>query len=228
MRDHRQTQKIRRQMSIFNNKLNEVDEKKRTQDRESLLARAQKNVQAQLAGIDQQISIETGWVPSSTRTEWDSKTQAPTRQHSDERTETMRRGQVNIGGGKYMDIKDVEAIASKRMRPEIDRIYAKADKEREHIEKEKSEQEAKKKEAEEKKAREKEQKEALKEKKGMYCYVHYLKYGTVSLTYLLSPGKASRKREEGQRTPARTSAQGKRKKGARKGETRGTREARAE
>ncbi|KAJ2902978.1 uncharacterized protein MKZ38_010562 [Zalerion maritima] len=167
VQDRQQSERIQRQMSIFNKNVSEVDEKKRTDDRQALMALAHKNVQTQLAGMDSKITEETGWVlPSSNKnTEWELKAQAAARQRSDERAGTSHKGQVDIGGGKYMDMKAIEEIASKRMKPVLDDINEKAEKEREQIEKEKAEQEAKKKAAEERKAKEKAEKEAQKKQR---------------------------------------------------------------
>lgn len=129
--DRQKSQQIRKQMSIFSTRLSEVDQKKRQQDRDAVLAAAHRNVQAQLRGIDEKIAAETGMVPPSTLTQWESKAhagaQVTAQAHSDERM--SKHGKIDIGAGKYMDKEEIKAIAVQRVQPLLDEINQKAEKE---------------------------------------------------------------------------------------------------
>lgn len=163
--DKRRSLQIRKQMSLFDNKLAEVDEKKREQDRQALLAVAQRNVQARLRDMDEKIQEETGWVKPSTRDDWEWKARAAA-QARIEATKLEEQRKVDIGGGKLMDRDAVEAIAAKRVQPLLDEINEKAERERELRARQKAEEERQREEAERNKAREKEIQEIHKQLKG--------------------------------------------------------------
>ena len=169
LRNRRQTKEVQHQMPTWDARLSQHEEHKRAQDRQALLAIAHKNVHVQLAGMDRKIAAKTGWVPLPTKMQWQAKVQATTRSRSDGNAGPDSGGQVDLGGGKYMDMGDVEAIASQRMRPELDKIYYKAEKDRNRVDLEKVEVKAKRTISEEKKTRDKERKEALKKQKCKSC-----------------------------------------------------------
>jgi len=153
--DQRRSQQIRKQMSLFSNRLSEVDEQKQQQDQESLLAAAQRNVHERLKGMDEKIANETGMMPPSTLTQWELKARAIA--HS----RTQPRGipqpeKVDIGSGKYMDQEDVNAIAARRIQPILDEINQKAELERARQSELRLEVERKKEERDAEKARQKE------------------------------------------------------------------------
>ncbi|KAI5862811.1 hypothetical protein GGS23DRAFT_597124 [Durotheca rogersii] len=125
--DRRRSQHIRQQMSLFSNKVSEVDERKRQQDRDALLAAAQRNVHERLKGIDEKIAAETGMMPPSTLTQWELKALAAAQARGDQRAE--HRGQVDIGAGKFMDQEDIDAIAAARVQPVLDEIEKKVEEE---------------------------------------------------------------------------------------------------
>ncbi|KAH7166230.1 hypothetical protein EDB81DRAFT_280086 [Dactylonectria macrodidyma] len=155
--DRQQTERIRQQMSLFSNKLSEVDESKRKKDREALLAAAQRNVRAQLQVIDKRVFEETGKVNPTMLTEWDLKAHRIAYANHESRSEN--KGKVDIGGGKFMSPEEVDAIASKRVQPVLDDINEKAAVERERLAALKLDEEAKKAEIEKEKARGRELKE---------------------------------------------------------------------
>lgn len=126
--DRRRSQKIRQQMSLFSNKLSEMDDKKRQHDQETLLAAAQRNVHERLREIDEKISAETGMVPPSTMTQWETKAHAAAQIRSDQRVDT-RHGRVDLGAGKLMDQEEIDAIAAARVKPVLDEINGKIEEE---------------------------------------------------------------------------------------------------
>ena len=150
--DVARSQHIRKQMSLFNTKLTEVDEQKRSQDREALLAAAQRNVKAQLQGMDQKLLDEKGAVPPSKAEGWHSKAhKAAQMRLNTAHGASASSDQVDIGGGKFMDREEVDRIAAKKVQPLLDEINEKADAERERQAAQKLEEEKKKEEAETKK-----------------------------------------------------------------------------
>ncbi|KAI3323092.1 hypothetical protein HD806DRAFT_522834 [Xylariaceae sp. AK1471] len=148
--DQKRSQQIRKQMSFFSNKLSEIDEQKRHQDQEFLLAAAQRNVHERLKSMDEKIATETGMVPPSTLTQWELKARAVAHSRAAQR-EDPHKGKVNIGSGKYMDQEDINVIAARRIQPILDEINQKAELEharqtelRLEVERNKEEQEVKK------------------------------------------------------------------------------------
>ncbi|KAF4981095.1 hypothetical protein FZEAL_3031 [Fusarium zealandicum] len=160
LEDRQQSERIRQQMSLFSNKLSEVDQKKRQEDRTALMATAQRNVTARLQGMDQKVYNETGQVNPTLLSEWELKAhQVASASHD---TRNQNKGKVDIGGGRFMDAHEVDAIAAKRMQPVLDDINEKVEVERERILALKMEEEARKAEQEKQKARDREIKEITK------------------------------------------------------------------
>ncbi|RYP77077.1 hypothetical protein DL771_001367 [Monosporascus sp. 5C6A] len=154
--DQERSQRIRRQMSAFSNKLSEVDDKKRQQDRDALLAVAQRNVQARLKSMDDKITAETGTkIPHSTLTEWELKAHAAAQTRSEARLDSNA-DTVDIGAGLRLDRETIDAIAARRVQPVLDEINEKAEKERARQVELRLEMERKKEEEEREKARQKE------------------------------------------------------------------------
>ncbi|KAI1335185.1 hypothetical protein F5Y15DRAFT_420034 [Xylariaceae sp. FL0016] len=153
--DRKRSQQIRNQMSLFSNKLSEVDDQKRQRDQEALLAAAQRNVHMRLKGMDEKISAETGMVPPSTLTQWELKAHAAAQDRSNERA-NQQQGRIDIGAGKYMDQQEIDAIAARRVQPVLDEINEKAEKEHARQTELRLEMEKKKEEQETEKARQKE------------------------------------------------------------------------
>ncbi|CVK89796.1 uncharacterized protein FMAN_04063 [Fusarium mangiferae] len=161
--DRQQSERIRQQMSLFSNKLSEVDQKKRQDDRNALLAAAQRNVKAKLQGMDEKVYHETGKVNPTLMSEWELKAhQLASASHE---TRNANKGKIDIGGGRFMDPHDIDAIAAKRMQPLLDDINEKAEVERERLATLKMEEEARKAEQEKQKARDREIKEITKKLK---------------------------------------------------------------
>ncbi|KAK8436121.1 hypothetical protein IWX49DRAFT_370896 [Phyllosticta citricarpa] len=115
--DEVQAQRVRNQMSVFNKQLADVDAKKRQKDRENLIAAAERKVHAQMHSIDEKVFQETGKVSASMMEEWEAKARAKATQESEQRMENH--GKVNIGGGKFIDQKDINQIAAERVHPTL-------------------------------------------------------------------------------------------------------------
>ncbi|KAI0397274.1 hypothetical protein F5Y17DRAFT_415949 [Xylariaceae sp. FL0594] len=127
--DQRRSQQIRKQMSLFSNRLSEIDEQKRQQDQEFLLAAARRNVHERLRGMDEKIASETGMMPPSTRTQWEQKARAVAHTRASSRG-IPHPGKIDLGSGKYMDQEEINAIAAQRIQPILDEINEKAELER--------------------------------------------------------------------------------------------------
>lgn len=156
--DRRKSEQIRQQMSNFSTRLSEVDAQKRQRDRDAVLAAAQRNVRAQLEGMDRKIAGDTGRQAPNTVNEWNLKAHAAALNQSEARgaREGVNAGKIDIGGGKWIDPKDVEEVAARRVQPVLDEINEKAEKERERQLALKMEEEKRKEDEEKRKARERE------------------------------------------------------------------------
>lgn len=164
--DKAQSNKIRAQMSQFSSNLNDVDSKKRQADREKLIAAAQRNVTRQLHGMDEKVFEDTGKIAPSLLSEWEVKAHAAAQAKSETRMENH--GKVHIGGGKFVDQSEIDAVAARNVQPVLDEINEKAAIERERQAALKLEQETQQRKASEKKLREKEQKDIEKKLKREY------------------------------------------------------------
>lgn len=123
--DEFRSRRIRNQMSSLNNSVAQQDEK-RNQDRAALLAAAEKRVQAQMHTMDQQVFQQTGQVTPAMMEEWEAKARARATAQSEDRQRNF--GKVSIGGGRFMDQSELDAIAQSRLQPTLDRINADAEK----------------------------------------------------------------------------------------------------
>lgn len=162
--DKARSEKIREQMSMFSNKLSQVDTEKRSKDREALLAAAQRNVKARLQGMDEKVYQETGRRNSSMLSDWELKAQQAAQAKSAARTENQ--GKIDIGGGKFMTQEEINAIAAKRLQPVLDDINEKAEIERERLATLKAEEDARREELERIRAEERAEKEEVRKAKG--------------------------------------------------------------
>ena len=126
--DAERSKQIRSEMSLFQDKLAVVDAKKRQKDRESLLAAAQRNVRASMHGMDEKVFSETGKASPAMMEDWEAKARARAQAESSARMTNY--GKVHIGGGKYMDQSEVDAIASSKVQPTLDEVSAKAGQQR--------------------------------------------------------------------------------------------------
>ncbi|KAI0201300.1 hypothetical protein F4808DRAFT_133572 [Astrocystis sublimbata] len=153
--DKKRSQQIKKQMSLFSNKLSEIDEHKRQQDKDLLLAAAQRNVHERLKGMDAKIASETGMVPPSTLTQWELNARVIAQSRALQQVD-QHEGKVDLGAGVHMDQDEINAIAARRIQPILDEINAKAELEHARQLELKLEMERKKEEQETEKARQKE------------------------------------------------------------------------
>ncbi|KUI71543.1 Uncharacterized protein C63.14 [Cytospora mali] len=157
--DQKRSQNIQKQMSLFSNRLSEVDEAKRARDREALIAAAQRNVKATLEGMDEKMYRDTGRVAPSKLNEWENRAHTAAQAKNEARKGGDASGMVDLGGGRFMDRQEVEAIAAREVQPILDEINEKAEIERQKIVAQREEQEKKRLEWEAEKQRNAEVKE---------------------------------------------------------------------
>ncbi|QKX62648.1 uncharacterized protein TRUGW13939_09809 [Talaromyces rugulosus] len=117
--DWERSEKIRNQMSSLQSRLHEVDEKK-NKDRSNLMEIAQKNVNARIHDLDERVYARTGKPSPSMQREWEQKAQERAEAESSARMANF--GRISVGGQKYMDEKEVEAIARARIEPTLNEI----------------------------------------------------------------------------------------------------------
>ncbi|KAI9675481.1 MAG: hypothetical protein M1829_003285 [Trizodia sp. TS-e1964] len=163
--DREQSLKIRSQMTMFTSQLAKVDAGKQQVDREALMAAAQRNVSARMSTMDKKIYSDTGKITPSMMEEWELKARATAEAESKSRMTNY--GKVAIGGGKYVEQSDVDAVAAKNVQPFLDEINSKAEKHRALEEEARLDEERRKLTAEEEKARGKDMKDELKRLKGI-------------------------------------------------------------
>lgn len=128
--DEDRSLQIRSDMTRIDEKLSKVDEQKRRDDRDLLMLAAQRNVKVKMHGIDEKIFAETGKASPAMMTDWEVKANARAKANSDARM--INHGKVDIGGGKYLDQSEIDAIASKRVQPTLDDLTKKAEMQRAH------------------------------------------------------------------------------------------------
>lgn len=126
--DEFQARKIRNQMSQLTTRAGEVDAKKQQSDRANLLAAAERKVQARMHALDERVFEETGKVTPAMMEEWEKKAQARAAKESEQRLQNH--GKVHIGGGKFLDQSEIEAIAAARLQPTLNEINETAEKKR--------------------------------------------------------------------------------------------------
>ncbi|KEQ71400.1 hypothetical protein M436DRAFT_51359 [Aureobasidium namibiae CBS 147.97] len=161
--DEFRSRRIRNQMSSLNNSVAQQDEK-RNQDRAALLAAAEKRVQAQMHTMDEQVFQQTGQVTPAMMEDWEAKARARATAQSEDRQRNF--GKVSIGGGKYMDQSELDAIAQSRLQPTLDEINTNAEKKRARDEELRLDQEQRRRTQLSEKEREKEVKAETKRLKG--------------------------------------------------------------
>ena len=159
--DEERSTQIRKQMSLFTDQLAQVDGNKRQKDRQSLMAAAQRNVRASMTAQDERVFNETGKVSPAMMAEWEAKAKA--KAEADSETRLANHGMVSIGGGKYLDQSEVDAIAAAKVQPTLDEITETAEQQRARDEELKQQQLERERTAAEKAADEKERAAKTKE-----------------------------------------------------------------
>jgi hypothetical protein len=118
--------------------------------------------------MDEKVYRDTGKINPSMTSDWEERAQAAARSHHE--TRTVNKGKIDIGGGRFMDPEEVQAIASSRVQPVLDDINDKAEAERERRLALKAEEEARKDEEQRRREREKEVALLNKQAQGMCGY----------------------------------------------------------
>lgn len=123
--DEANAARVRNRTRGLNQQVASIDDQKRTKDREDLMAAAQRSVQARMSLMDEQVFNSTGKMSPAMTKDWEAKAQAKASADSAQRMQSH--GKVHIGGGKYMDQSEIDAIAAARMQPTLDHITATAE-----------------------------------------------------------------------------------------------------
>ncbi|KAF2141730.1 uncharacterized protein K452DRAFT_358829 [Aplosporella prunicola CBS 121167] len=118
--DEMRSRRIRNQMSHFNSQLKDVDAMKRQRDRDNLLAAAERKVHAQMHDMDERVFMETGKVTPAMMEEWEAKARVKAAQESE--TRMQNHGKVHVGGGRFLDQAEIDAIAAGKVQPTLDQI----------------------------------------------------------------------------------------------------------
>lgn len=158
---------VDRRLSQQSSHLPKVDEDKRARDRQALLAAAQRNVKAQMDGMDRKMYQDTGRIQPVKMSEWESKAHSAALLRSESRKDANA-GKVDLGAGKFMDQDEINAIAARNIQPMLDDITQKAEAERERQATMKMEEERRKETAEREKVREHEVQDIHKKLKGKF------------------------------------------------------------
>lgn len=170
--DELQAARIRSQMAQLRGTVGEVDLEKRKKDRQNLLAAAERKVHAQMHNMDEKVFNDTGKMSPAMTEEWEAKARARAAKDSEERMQ--HHGKVNIGGGKYLDQSEINAIAAARIQPTLDEVTETAEKRRARDEEIRLDQEQKRREMQSEKERERERKAEEKRhhsRSSRYCLV---------------------------------------------------------
>lgn len=130
--DEVQATRVRNQMSQLNAKLGQVDNSKRSTDRNALMAAAEKKVQAQMSKMDEKVYNDTGKMSPAMVEDWDKKARTKAAAASQVRmaTHEKNQGKVDVGGGKFIDQSEIDAIAAANVQPTLDQINLTAEKQR--------------------------------------------------------------------------------------------------
>ena len=127
--DEEQARRIRSQMSQLNTASNTVSDKQREEDRARLLKAAEKRVHDRMHDMDEKVFLETGKPSQAMMDDWEQKAREKAEKDRVEREKHP--GKTHIGGGKYMDQSEIEAIAAARLKPTLEELNENAEKRRE-------------------------------------------------------------------------------------------------
>lgn len=167
--DEEQARRIRKQMSQLSTGLGEVDSKKRSEDRAKLLAAAERRVHTQMHDLDEKVFADTGKVPPAMQEEWDEKARKRAQEQRELAGRPENKGKTPIGGGKFIDQSELEAIAAARLKPTLDEINDTAERKRARDEELRQEKEDQQRAKQEEKQRHREEKEEQKRMKSKWA-----------------------------------------------------------
>lgn len=170
--DARQAARIRSRQNNFNSQLAQADQQrasdqKRANDQKSLLAAAERKVQNQMLKMDEKIFNDTGKMSPAMMDDWDSK--ARTKAAAASQARMVNHGKVNIGGGRFMDQSEIDAIARGNVQPTLDEIHETAERQRARDEEVRLEREEVDRTKRAEKERENERKAIAKRSKGEFA-----------------------------------------------------------
>lgn len=126
--DEVQARRIRQQMSQLSTGIDTVSDKQKQEDRARLMAAAEKRVHAQMHDMDEKVFMDTGKPSQAMKDDWEK--QAREKAERDRADRERNPGKTHIGGGKYMDDADIQAIAAARLKPTLDELNDTAEKKR--------------------------------------------------------------------------------------------------
>ncbi|UJO16133.1 uncharacterized protein CLAFUR5_04811 [Fulvia fulva] len=158
--DEAQAQRIRTQMAQLSTATGKVDQRKQQDDRAKLLAAAEKRVSARMHTMDEKVLADTGKVPPSLMEDWEAKARERAQKQREEAA--SHPGKTHVGGGRFMDDADIEAIAAARLKPTLDQLNANAENRRGREEELRLEKEEQDKEKRDEKQKTREEKERVK------------------------------------------------------------------
>jgi hypothetical protein len=166
--DEEQAARVRSQMNTFNSKVADAD-KKRMKDQQALLAAAERKVQSQMLKMDEKVFNETGKMSPAMMEDWDSRARAKAAAASQMRMQNH--GKIDIGGGRFMDQSEVDAIALANIKPTLDEIHETAEKQRARDEEIRLEKEERRREEMKEKERNAETKALARKMKGEFIRI---------------------------------------------------------
>jgi hypothetical protein len=121
--DRAQSERIRSQMTLLQAQIAEVDTRKRDEDRQHVRQAAERIVRDRMHKLDETVFNQTGKMSPAMVEEWDVKARERiTEERATAERERQRTDRVNIGGGKYVDQSEIDAIAEARVRPTLNNI----------------------------------------------------------------------------------------------------------
>jgi len=130
--DAEQSRHIRHQMTSLRSQLDRVDEQ-RQQDRDLLMEAARRNVDQAMQDLDMRMWADIGRAPPSVQKQWDEAAEARARRETESVEMSgadVNANRVDIGGRRYIDMADVEAVARSRIQPTLDEITDQAEHQR--------------------------------------------------------------------------------------------------
>ncbi|OJJ47454.1 hypothetical protein ASPZODRAFT_141048 [Penicilliopsis zonata CBS 506.65] len=126
--DVERSKEIRNQMSSLQSKLNRLDEQ-RQKDRDDLMTRARRNVDAALLDIEMKVYADTGKASPAMQREWEEKARERARLEAETQL-TQNGSRIHIGADQYVDRAEVEAVARSRVQPTLDELSDRAEEKR--------------------------------------------------------------------------------------------------
>ena len=195
--DEEQARRIRSQMSQLNTASNNVSDKQREEDRARLLKAAEKRVHDRMHDMDEKVFLETGKPTQAMMDDWEAKAREKAQKDRAERDKHP--GKTHIGGGKYMDQSEIEAIAAARLKPTLAELDENATKRREREEEIQRKRDQAETERMEEKMRDQAQKAEFKRIKGKS---HSFVLVDIDADMMIEQDKAAARKEKEERKAA--------------------------